>query len=90
MDEYGNQDYKLVLIDVTDSVPPHLETKKLMGTVLDEACNLLRNKPKILDFGAGKLRNTIYLLEKGYDVDAVEFKNIQVSPEGKNFLMEAM
>jgi hypothetical protein len=33
-----------------------------------------KTKPVILDFGAGNLRNTMYLLKKGYQVRSVEFK----------------
>ena len=33
-------------------------------------------KALILDFGAGKLRNTLYLLQKGYRVCAVEFEPV--------------
>lgn len=34
------------------------------------------SKTKILDFGGAKLRNTIYLLEKGYTVFACEFEDL--------------
>jgi SAM-dependent methyltransferase len=45
--------------------------------VLNETVELLPKKGTlILDFGAGKLRNTIHLLEKGYTVCAVEFEKM--------------
>ncbi len=66
------------MIDVTHSIPPFNETKKQMSKVFDRVCELISKKDLILDFGAGKLRNTIYFLEKGYNVNAVEFEKIRV------------
>lgn len=73
----GDSRYKDILIDVTDSAPPFNETKKQMAMVFDEGCKLLTKESPILDFGAGKLRNTIYFLEKGYNVNAVEFEKLE-------------
>lgn len=76
--------YKEVVMDVTDSVPPFDETKKQMASVIDRVCELVSKKSTVLDFGAGKLRNSIYMLRKGYSVDAVEFeKTKHSSPKAK-------
>jgi SAM-dependent methyltransferase len=75
----GEQTYKEVYIDVTDSVPSNLDTPSAeLSKVLDQVLSMYpkRYEPLILDFGAGKLRNTLYLLKKGYDVRAVEFEKI--------------
>jgi hypothetical protein len=73
-----------VYIDVTGSVPsfdtPETATSTL-GNAFEEA---LKEFPKsrkltILDFGAGKLRNSIYFLDKGHEVHAVEFENLKNS-----------
>lgn len=61
-----------------------------MAIVLDEVCKLLPRNPKILDFGAGKLRNTIYLLNKGYSISAVEFEKTRNSPKAKKMYSEAL
>ena len=73
-----------VYIDVTGSAPsfdtPEPSTSTL-GNVFEE---VLREFPKskkltILDFGAGKLRNSIYFLDKGHMVYAVEFECLKDS-----------
>lgn len=64
-------------MDVRGSIPDSLnEPSKDMKIVFDDILSRLpkRPKPLILDFGAGNLRNTMYLLEKGYQVRSVEFK----------------
>jgi hypothetical protein len=60
-------------MDVTESVPPFDSPKETLTSVLDQVLKILPKNSMILDFGAGKLRNTIYLLENGYNVRAVEF-----------------
>jgi len=66
-----------VFIDVTGSAPNFSEPGKQLESTFK---TLLKNrKPKdikILDFGAAKLRNTIYLLRKGYTVYACEFGDL--------------
>ena len=81
IDEKDNQLYKKILIDVTNSAPRFEDPGKLLGSVLDEVLESIPKNSLILDFGAGKLRNTIYLLEKGYRVCAVEFEKIENSSE---------
>jgi len=43
----------------------------------------LRPDSKILDFGAGKLRNTLYLFKKGFSVFPVEFPKVFETEFGK-------
>jgi TIR domain-containing protein len=74
-DSDGDLVYKQVVIDVTRSAPSFATPGIALAGALDEAVAVTGVGPDdtILDFGAGKLRNTIYLLEKGYRVCAVEF-----------------
>ncbi|MGA9150481.1 MAG: class I SAM-dependent methyltransferase, partial [Candidatus Nitrosopolaris sp.] len=76
-DQDQERTYKEIWIDVTNSVPPFDTPKQTLGSVLDKIVKGLPTSSLILDFGAGKLRNTIYLLEKGYNVRAVEFEKTQ-------------
>jgi len=81
---------KDILIDVTGSAPNFTEPmKQLEGTfeVLFEGLN--PQKTKILDFGAAKLRNTLYLLRKGFTVYSCEFEDLFVrSKQAKEFYDE--
>lgn len=74
-DPEGNLVYKQIVIDVTRSAPSFATPGIALRGALDEAVDVsgVSRNDTILDFGAGKLRNTIYLLEKGYRVCAVEF-----------------
>lgn len=74
-----NTKHKKILMDVTNSVPPFSDPGKILSRIFDEILESIPKKSLILDFGAGKLRNTIYFLEKGYDVCAVEFEKIEES-----------
>jgi SAM-dependent methyltransferase len=77
LDENSEPLYKEIFIDVTDSPPSFEAPMTALGNVLNETTKLLsKNKSLILDFGAGKLRNTLYLLEKGFRVCAVEFEQM--------------
>src|SRR5689334_587934 len=83
--------YKEVWIDVTDSVPPFDSPKDTLGSVLDNVLEKIPSNSVILDFGAGKLRNTIYLLDKGYNVRAVEFEKTQhASKQSKDMYQKAL
>lgn len=69
---------KPFVINVTYSVPRSLPDP---GNALKGVFNKITKdkdpeKLQILDFGAGKLRNTIWLLQKGFTVHAVEFKEL--------------
>jgi hypothetical protein len=88
-DEEGKQRFERVLIDVTDSVPNFEDPGVGLGSVLDEVLKSIPKRSIILDFGAGKLRNTIYLLEKGYEVCSVEFEKTQLTKQGKKMYAKA-
>jgi hypothetical protein len=75
-DQSEEQSYKEIYIDVTDSAPSFDEPKEHMRNVFDKVLKLLPKHPSILDFGAGKLRNTIHFLKEGCNVAAVEFKEL--------------
>lgn len=70
-----------LVIDVTRSIPPHTNE---MDCLSDVEANYFhpRGVKKVLDFGAGKLRNARYLLKKGYRVWAVEYKEARETPAG--------
>ncbi|MFA5039617.1 MAG: class I SAM-dependent methyltransferase [Candidatus Omnitrophota bacterium] len=80
-----------LIIDVTGSAP----TMDVPGDQLVSAFSVLTKgkspqKTKILDIGAAKLRNTIYLLKKGFQVYAVEFKElVDRMPQAKDKWNEA-
>lgn len=59
-----------------------------MGFVFGEVSEIIPKKSLILDFGAGKLRNTLYLLDKGYNVCAVEFEKIEESSKQSREMYE--
>jgi hypothetical protein len=77
IDEDGNRVYKQIVIDVTRSAPSFATPGKALTSALGKTLATAGVEPgdTILDFGAGKLRNTLYLLERGYRVCAVEFAN---------------
>lgn len=66
-------------INVTYSVPRQFDDpgKALMGVFKKITSNLKPEETNILDVGAGKLRNTLWLLEKGFQVWAVEFDELK-------------
>jgi len=81
--------YKQIIIDVTDSAPPFPDPKETLASVLDEVVRYAKDKP-IIDFGAGKLRNTIYLLKKRKTVCPIEFEQIHTkTKQGKEMYEEA-
>jgi len=81
---------KEILIDVTGSAP----TFKVPGKQLERTFQVLLgglepSKTKILDFGGAKLRNTLYLLQKGYMVYVCEFEDLfRRSKQANEFLTE--
>jgi hypothetical protein len=75
IDVEGKKEY--ILIDVTGSAPNFKEPgKQLEGTFKSLLAGLIPSETKILDFGGAKLRNTLYLLKKGYTVYACEFEDL--------------
>ena len=78
-----------VLVNVTRSCPTF---SVAAPGVADIAANLRQDKKmRILDFGAGKLRNSLFLLSKkvNFKVWAVEFKDCFITPAGKRRLARA-
>ncbi len=80
-----------LLIDVTGSAPNFDKPGKQLEGTFDTLLEGLNPKEtKILDFGAAKLRNTIYLLEKGFTVYSCEFKDLfNRSKQANQFLETA-
>jgi hypothetical protein len=82
---------EVFLIDVTGSAPNFSEPGKQLEQTFDillEGLNPLDTV--ILDFGAAKLRNTIYLLEKGFTIYACEFNDLfERSKQAYDFLAQA-
>jgi hypothetical protein len=77
--ENGKIGKKGFCVDVTWSVPADLEDpgKTLMLIFRDKITkNLNTQKIKILDVGAGKLRNTIWFLQKNFKTWAVEYQEL--------------
>src|SRR3989338_2637200 len=77
--EKGKIVKKPICINVTYSAPRNLPDP---GTALVGVFNKITEgmKPentKILDVGAAKLRNTLWLLEKGFHVWAIEFPELK-------------
>ncbi len=80
MDNNQTPTYKEIYMDVRGSIPDNLDEPSIeIRNVLDDVLNRIskKSKPLILDFGAGNLRNTMYLLKKGYEVRSVEFKGTE-------------
>ena len=78
---------KRIFVDVTGSAPNFSKPgKQLEGTFDELLRGLDPSKTKILDFGAAKLRNSIYLLEKGFVVYSCEFNDLfRRSRQAHNF-----
>lgn len=69
---------KEIFIDVTGSAPPFEEVLDTMKNVFDELLRSQEGKKieSVLDFGAAKLRNSLFFLKKGKKVTAVEFEEL--------------
>lgn len=59
-------------VDVTKSSPSRLKAIRIMDELIVDLNNM--KAKRILDFGAGKLRNTIPLLKEGFQVYACEYQ----------------
>jgi hypothetical protein len=79
-----------IFIDVTGSAPNFSEPgKQLEGTLDVLLKDMEPAKTKILDFGGAKLRNTLFLLKKGYTVYSCEFEDLfKRSKQANDFLEE--
>src|SRR6267154_5389952 len=85
--DWSNSFYRYVLpkrkgvIDVTGSIPSF---KNEIDGLSDVAAEFKRREyDNICDFGAGKLRNSLYLLRKGFKVWSVEFAKAFATKAGK-------
>lgn len=82
-DRDGDGVLKEICIDVTRSAPPFSEPSDAMKSALSRVQELIAHKrePAILDVGAGKLRNTIYLLRNcpKSRLWAVEYEDLRSS-----------
>jgi hypothetical protein len=77
-----------VYIDVTGSAPSFDSPEATLSGVFDEVLReFSRKKLTVLDLGAGKLRNSIYFLNKGHMVYAVEFESLKDSTDHAKKLM---
>jgi len=73
-----------VVFDVTLSAPSFNEPSDAMKEVLTKVTReYLEPGARILDFGAGKLRNALFLLRRGFTVFGVEFSKVFHTPKGK-------
>ena len=70
-----------IYIDVTGSAPSFDTPESTLRSVFEEVLGEFPKSKKIrvLDFGAGKLRNSIYFLDKGHMVYAVEYEGLKNS-----------
>jgi hypothetical protein len=78
-DKNGKIIKKPFLINVTYSAPRNLDNpgKALIGVFERMTHDLNPAETQILDVGAAKLRNTLWLLQKGFNVWAVEFPELR-------------
>ncbi|HXM47883.1 MAG TPA: class I SAM-dependent methyltransferase [Pyrinomonadaceae bacterium] len=70
-----------IYIDVTGSAPSFDTPESTLSKVFEEVLKEFpkTRKIKVLDFGAGKLRNSIYFLDRGHIVYAVEYEGLKNS-----------
>jgi len=78
--------FKEIFIDVTHSAP-NIKVGRELSDTFDWALSFVGDtKANILDFGAGKLRSTLHLLDRGNTVTAVEFEKLNKSEQKKGNL----
>jgi len=81
--------FKEIFIDVTRSAP-NIKVGKELSETFDWALSFVGDtKATVLDLGAGKLRSTLYLLNRGNTVTAVEFEKLAKSEQKKGNLVLA-
>jgi len=68
-----------ITVDVTTSINPALQANAVFTEIIIPLF-LERGVKRVVDFGAGALRNTIPLLPAGFDVCAVEFEQAFARP----------
>lgn len=83
LDDDDRRIFREIYIDVTSSAPSFDKPEATLSNVFEEILKEFpkTKKIKVLDFGAGKLRNSIFFLEKGHSVCAVEFECLKNSSE---------
>lgn len=73
----GKLKYKEFTINVTNSAPPMKTPGKQLENIFDYVLNRFDpSKTKILDLGAARLRNSKYLVEKGFQVYSADFEDL--------------
>lgn len=73
----GGGNLQEIVIDVTLSAPPFPKPSAPLKEILDECVSTYLPKGgQVLDFGAGRLRNALYLLEQDVKVCGVEFEKL--------------
>lgn len=79
VNDEGKLAKKIISINVTYSAPRNLNDpgKALIGVFNKITEGLKPNETKILDIGAAKLRNTLWFLEKGYQVWSIEYPELR-------------
>jgi SAM-dependent methyltransferase len=86
---------KEVVIDVTSSAPSFSDPGRTLSNVFNQVFDYLKIEKdekvnRILDFGAGKLRNTLFFLKKDYYVTAVEYEKLsRESSQAQEMLADA-
>ena len=79
-----------IVIDVTLSAPSFDQPSNAMKGVLTKTIReTVSERLRVLDFGAGKLRNALYLLGKGLSVCGVEFERLSNTQAGKKAYAKA-
>lgn len=78
-------------INVTGSAPHNETPGKVLTRLFEQTISLFgrRRCLEVLDFGAGKLRNTLYFLGENHKVVAVEFEESKRSEHGLTALAKA-
>lgn len=75
---------RTVIVDVTLSAPRQEEHVTVLPDVIAYLKEQGEAVQSILDFGAGKLRNSVYLARKGFEVCAVEYEAPFKNEDGRH------
>lgn len=80
VEEYDTE--RKILVDVTwSSKPTRPDIAPALKSALRKTIEHINKRTcDILDFGAGKLRHSVFLLQKGHSVTAVDFESIYIRP----------
>jgi len=84
-DDDGHGDLKELVIDVTGSAPSFDSPRRRLGSAFERLFASYPDKRpfKVLDLGAGKLRNTVHILKgkPSSEVWAVEYESLQATSD---------